>query len=59
MFDRKNITGTYKLRGKSKEFAIKNKLPIEYDRLSLMAVSVFHLSHWRLSVTVASYMLAV
>ena len=59
MFDRKNITGTYKLRGKSKEFAVKSNLPIEYDRLSLMAVSVFHLSHWRLSGTVASYMLAV
>lgn len=58
-FNKNNITGTYKLRGKSKEFAIKNNLPIEYDRLSLMAVSVFHLSHWRLSVTVASYMLAV
>lgn len=27
-----------------------------YNRLALMAVSVFHLSHWRLDVTVTNYM---
>lgn len=53
------IDGTYKLRGKNKELALVNDLPTEYDKLALMAVSVFHLSHWRNDVTVASYMLAI
>ena len=48
----------YKLRGKSLEAARKKGLPTEYDRLALMAVSVFHLSHWRLPVTVTNYILA-
>lgn len=55
----KLIEGQYLLRGKTKEFAKKNNLPIEYSKLALMAVSIFHLSHWRLDVTVASYMLVV
>ena len=29
---------------------------IKYNRLALMAVSVFHLSHWRADVTVKNYM---
>ena len=27
----------------------------EYDRLALLAVSVFHLAHWRCDVTVHNY----
>lgn len=57
--NKSDFTGTYKLRGESKKHAIKNGLPIVYDRLSLMAVSIYHLSHWRLGVTVSNYMLAV
>lgn len=30
--------------------------PVRYDRLALMAVSVFHLAHWRVDVTVKNYM---
>ena len=30
--------------------------PTEYDRVALMCVSVWHLSHWRLDVTVDHYM---
>lgn len=30
--------------------------PTQYDRLALMAVSVFHLAHWRCDVTVKHYM---
>ena len=55
----KEITGYYWLRGENKKFALKNNLPVKYDRLALMAVSVFHLSHWRVDVTVASYLLAI
>lgn len=47
----------YKLRGKNKEKAIKEGKPTEYNRLALMMVSVFHLSHWRLDVTVTNYIL--
>lgn len=47
----------YKLRGKNKTLAEKNNKPVAYDRLALMACSVYSLSHWRLNVTVANYML--
>ncbi|MBR3560580.1 MAG: hypothetical protein IKN81_03505 [Oscillospiraceae bacterium] len=53
------VHGTYSLRGKNREFALQHGLPIAYDRLALMAVSVFHLSHWRCNVTVCNYLLAV
>lgn len=53
------IDGKYYLRGLNRKLAIKNGLPVGYDRLAIMAVSVFHLSHWRNDVTVANYLLAV
>ena len=53
----KELTGTYRLRGDNKQFALENNLPVKYDRLAVMAVSVFHLSHFRADVTVASYLL--
>ena len=55
----REITGTYFIRGENKKLAIKKGLPLKYNKLALMAVSVFHLSHWRNDVTVASYMLAI
>ncbi len=55
----KELTGYYWLRGANKKLAQENKLTVKYDRLAVMAVSVFHLSHWRADVTVASYLLAV
>ena len=48
---------TYVLRGTNKVKAITSGMPIEYNRLALMAVSVLNLSHWRLSVTVTNYIL--
>lgn len=53
------LEGVYWLRGKNRKFAKENGLAISYDRLALMAVSVFHLAHWRTDVTVANYMLAL
>lgn len=58
-FDRRDISGIYRVRGENKKLALKKGLPTEYNRLALMAVSVFHLSHWRLDVTVSNYLLAV
>ena len=53
------VTGNYILRGNNRKLAKKHGLPVAYDRLALLAVSVFHLSHWRHDVTVANYLLAV
>ena len=47
----------YLLRGSNKSKAIASGMPITYNRLVLMAVSVLNLSHWRLSVTVTNYIL--
>ncbi len=58
-FKEEFVVGTYKLKGNNKKLAVENNLPTEYDKLAFMAVSVFHLSHWRNDVTVASYMLAI
>ena len=55
----KELTGYYWLRGANKKLAQENKLTVKYDRLAVMAVSVFHLAHWRADVTVASYLLAI
>lgn len=38
-----------------KDMAV-NSRALRYDRVALMAVSVFHLAHWRADVTVANYM---
>lgn len=50
--------GVYKLRGSCAMLAKENGRPLKYDKTALMAVSVFHLSHWRCDVTVRNYMLA-
>lgn len=47
----------YIIRGENRSKAKGLGLPVVYDRLALMAVSVFHLSHWRLDVTVTNYMI--
>lgn len=50
--------GVYKLRGDNRRKALADGLPVEYDRLAVYMVSVFHLSHWRLD-TLTNYLLAV
>ena len=52
------IRGVYSLRGKNRERALQKGLSLHYDKLALLATSIFKLSHWRNDVTVASYMLA-
>jgi hypothetical protein len=47
----------YKLRGENRQKAIELGKKTEYNRLALMMVSVFHLSHWRLDVTVTNYLI--
>ena len=36
--------------------AVENDRPTVYNRLAVMAVSVFHLSHWRTDVTISHYL---
>lgn len=48
--------GDYVLRGANRERFESLGLPTRYNRVALLAVSVFHLSHWRSDVTVINYM---
>ena len=57
-FREAEITGWYTLRGKNRELALRRGLPLRYNKLALLATSIFKLSHWRNDVTVASYLLA-
>lgn len=58
-FDRQRLTtGYYYLRGDLRRKAKEQNKPIKYDKLALLATSVFKLSHFRLDVCVHSYMLA-
>ena len=52
------MNGVYYLRGKNRTLAKKKGLPLHYDKVALLATSIFKLSHWRNDVTIASYMLA-
>ena len=53
------IEGYYFLRGKPRQFAIENGMPIRYNRLAILSTSLFALSHFRNDVTIASYLLVV
>lgn len=52
------MCGTYTLRGKNRTLAKEKGLDIHYDKVALLATSIFKLSHWRNDVTVSSYLLA-
>ena len=58
-FDPLEAQGSYHVRGKNRELASKNGLPTKYDRLALLATSIFHLSHWRNNVAANNYLLAI
>lgn len=54
-----NTQGYYYLRGDNRKLALKMGLPIRYDRLCVLATSVFSLAHYRLDVSIANYLLAI
>ena len=58
-WDDHEVQGVYRVRGANRKRAEELGLPIEYSRLAVMAVSVFHLSHWRTNVAVTNYLLAL
>ena len=49
--------GTYYLRGANRQAAIERGRPVAYDRLAVLATSVFSLSHWRLDICAKSYLI--
>lgn len=51
----KNLESVYKTRGQQRKALENAGKPTEYERLPLLAVSVFHLAHWRCDVTVHNY----
>ena len=53
------VEGEYRLRGETRKLAVAHDLPVCYDRLAAMAVSIYHLAHWRLDVTIDNYLIAV
>lgn len=58
-WDVEKVRGSYHIRGNNRKYAIANGLDTSYDRCAVMAVSVFHLSHWRCDVTIDNYLLAI
>ena len=58
-FKKDIVTGGYKyrIRGENARIAKEKGLPLTYNRVALMMVSVYHLSHWRNDVTVKNYMI--
>ena len=55
LFEREIDDRPYRLRGDNLTKALASGSPKEYNRLALMRVSVMHLAHWRLDVTVTNY----
>ena len=55
LFDQEMDDRPYRLRGDNLTKAMASGSPTEYNRLALMCVSVMHLAHWRLDVTVTNY----
>ena len=56
-FRQQMADGTYYLRGANRQAAIERGRPVSYDRLAVLACSVFSLSHWRLDIAVKSYLI--
>ena len=54
-FKEVELRGVYSLRGKNRALARQKGLPLHYDKLALLATSIFKLSHWRNDVTISSY----
>lgn len=55
-FPQSQIQGWYVLRGDNRAKAIREGRPLRYNRLAVMATSIFKLSHWRCNVTVQNYL---
>ena len=56
---KRRLQGEYILRGKTRQFALEHGLQIRYDRLCVLAVSIFSLNHWRLDTSIYSYLIVI
>ena len=52
------MSGKYIMRGKNRALAKRVGFQYSFDRLAVLAVSVFHLAHWRNNVSVCNYIMA-
>ena len=52
------MEGTYTMRGKNRKLAEALGFQYSFDRLAILATSIFHLAHWRNGVTVRNYIMA-
>ena len=52
------MRGKYIMRGKNRELAVRLGFQYSFDRLAVLATSIFHLAHWRNNVTVCNYIMA-
>ena len=55
LFKPELVEGEYILRGRNREFARKNNLPVKFSKLCLLYTSVMKLSHWRLGIACNNY----
>lgn len=51
------LSGNYIMRGRNRELAKRYGFQYSFDRLAVLATSIFHLAHWRTNVTVVHYLL--
>lgn len=51
------MSGKYIMRGKNRELAKRLGFQYSFNRLAVLAVSIFHLAHWRNNVTVRNYIM--
>lgn len=56
-FDKTKLQGWYVTRGTVRKAALANGRPIKYNRLAVMAVSLFKTSHFRTNTTVQHYLI--
>ena len=56
--DMHEMSGQYVLRGKNRDLAKRLGFQYSFDRLAILATSIFHLAHWRNDVTVRNYVMA-
>ena len=53
----RDLYGEYIIAGMNRKLAEFYHYQMRFDRLAVMAVTVFHLSHWRVNVAINSYLL--
>ena len=53
----RDLYGEYIIAGMNRKLAEFYHYQMRFDCLAVMAVTVFHLSHWRVNMAISSYLL--